>query len=74
MVKQNLNLKLTLAKRHGIDYAKIIGKGKKHSRSSMLVREKGDMLIVEINSGDITALRASANSLLRDIQVINSIE
>jgi tRNA threonylcarbamoyladenosine modification (KEOPS) complex Pcc1 subunit len=68
--KKAIQLKLILEREHGIKYSSILGKSKRHARSAIKVQDKGEDLIIEITAKDLTALRASANSVLRDLQVI----
>ncbi len=70
--KNNLLLKLTIKKDPELDYTKIFGSIRKHSRSATKVKEIEGNVIIEIEANDITALRASANSILRDLQVMGA--
>ncbi|MGC8652122.1 MAG: KEOPS complex subunit Pcc1 [Candidatus Micrarchaeia archaeon] len=59
----------------GKHYAKILAlkKASKYKRSSMSVRGKGGTLTISIEAQDVTALRATINSVLRDMQVASAI-
>lgn len=65
-------LRLILKKETDLNYSKILGLGKAHKRSSTHLKELKDKLIIEIVAADLAALRASTNSILRDIQVIEA--
>jgi tRNA threonylcarbamoyladenosine modification (KEOPS) complex Pcc1 subunit len=67
-------LRLVIAKDPKINYRKILGNSLKHERSTTAIKEEKETLIVEITAADLTALRASANSILRDLQVIEATE
>ncbi|MDE1870685.1 MAG: CTAG/PCC1 family protein [Candidatus Micrarchaeota archaeon] len=67
-----LKLDLVIRKTDEVNYSKILGDNKRHRRSAISIRENGKMLIIEIKASDLTALRASANSILRNLQVINA--
>jgi tRNA threonylcarbamoyladenosine modification (KEOPS) complex Pcc1 subunit len=56
-------------------YRKILAmkSASRYKRSIMKVRAGNDKLIIEINADDFTALRATINSVLRDLQVASSI-
>ena len=68
--KANYSLILTVQKKGGIDYATILGGAKKYKRSSVRFEDAGQELRITVEAGDATALRASANAILRDLQVI----
>lgn len=67
-----IGLKITLEKEKDLNYTKILGKNIGHSRSTIKIKEGKTELIIEIYANDATALRASANSILRDLQVIEA--
>ncbi len=68
-----LYLKLIVGKQHGLNYTKIIGKNTTHSRSTIKMQEDKRNLTIEITAKDATALRASTNSILRDLQTIEGV-
>jgi len=70
--KNRMHLKLIIEKKPSLNYSKILGAAKKHTRSDTKLKELKGTLIIEISATDLAALRASANSILRDIQVIES--
>lgn len=73
--KQNLHtlfMKLEIKKDPQTRYLKILNKTTTRGRSLLKIKERGGLLTIEITANDATALRASANSILRDIQVIGA--
>jgi len=44
------------------------------NRSSTKIKEKGDKLALEIEAGDVVAMRAAANACLRALQALESVE
>ena len=70
--KSTAYLKLVLKKETNLNYSKILGASKSHKRSSTKLKESKGSLTIEISAMDLAALRASANSILRDMQVIES--
>lgn len=67
-----INLVIVLGKAEKLNYSKILGKSIKHNRSAITVKETKEKLTITIKAKDATALRASANSILRDLQIIES--
>ena len=61
---------LTIGKSANIDYRKILGNMREHKRSTISIKETGTALSITIKTRDITALRASVNAIMRDIQVV----
>ncbi|MCL4373679.1 MAG: CTAG/PCC1 family protein [Candidatus Marsarchaeota archaeon] len=59
----------------GKNYSKILAlkNNSRYKRSTMKSATKGGSLIVRIDASDITALRATVNSVLRDLQVASAI-
>lgn len=70
--KNLLLLKLTIKKDPALDYAMLFKSEKAHSRSTTKVTNAKGSVTIEIKATDPTALRASANSVLRDLQVISA--
>lgn len=69
----NIALTLILNKTEKLNYSRILGKRSvKHDRSSTVLKETPSKLTITIKASDATALRASANSVLRDLQIIES--
>ena len=64
---------LKIPKHGGLKYRKIIGKISMYSRSRTYVKENKKILEIRITARDVTALRASANSVIRDLQVIEQV-
>jgi tRNA threonylcarbamoyladenosine modification (KEOPS) complex Pcc1 subunit len=69
---KSLHLRLVIATEPGLNYKRILGKNTKHSRSTVKLTQSKDTLIIEITSADTTSMRASANAILRDLQVIDA--
>lgn len=67
-----LSLEITLPKDGSISYTKILGKFPIQKRSTIIIKESKTTLIISIKAKDATALRASTNSILRDLQVIEA--
>ncbi|EET89703.1 MAG: hypothetical protein LVQ97_02090 [Candidatus Micrarchaeales archaeon] len=65
--------KIKINKQKGITYKKIIGIGKSYKRSKIKMSENKNCVYVYIDAKDITALRASANAVLREFQVIEAV-
>jgi hypothetical protein len=70
--KGQFKLKLILKKEPKLKYKKLLNTRTKQGRSTVCIIETKENIIIEINAADATALRASTNSLLRDLQVIES--
>lgn len=66
-------LRIILQKGNTIKYGSILGKRSGNGRSTIVVRETKKTLEIKISSLDATALRASANSVLRSLQVAESV-
>ena len=64
---------ITLHKSAKINYTKLIGNLRMYKRSVIEIGETPEAFSVKINAADPTALKASFNSILRDIQVIESV-
>jgi tRNA threonylcarbamoyladenosine modification (KEOPS) complex Pcc1 subunit len=61
---------ITVPKRKEMDYVKVLGIQREQKRSGIGITEKKECLEISITAKDITALRASMNSIIRDLQVI----
>jgi tRNA threonylcarbamoyladenosine modification (KEOPS) complex Pcc1 subunit len=70
--KSKLQLKLILKKEQKLNYTRILTKSLRHKRSNISIKETKDKLIIKIKAEDATALRASINTLIRDLQVIEA--
>lgn len=53
-----------------LDYKSLLGASRAYKRSSMSVRESAREITFTIEASDATALRASVNSVLRDIKIV----
>ena len=69
---QKIRLTLALKKEPKLKYSSILNKSAKHGRSAVKIQDKKDTLLIEITASDSTALRASINAILRDLQVIEA--
>lgn len=70
---ENLQIRITINKPpKSKSYSKILGKSKGHGRSRVEIKESKKILDILITAKDTTALRAQANSVLRDLQVIEA--
>jgi hypothetical protein len=72
--KNKASFRLIIAKEPGLKYSRLLSRSKRYGRSTMKVKETSSTVTIEINATDLTALRASANSVLRDLQVISATE
>ncbi len=61
---------IIIQKRAKMSYKKILGEIKEHKRSGINISETDSELKITIETKDITALRASLNAIIRDVQVI----
>ena len=65
---------LKLAKKHTeANYTKILGKPRNSLRSTTAVKEGKSYLEITISAGDLSALRASTNTIMRDISTVESV-
>jgi tRNA threonylcarbamoyladenosine modification (KEOPS) complex Pcc1 subunit len=64
---------IRIPKRNGLKYTKIIGKISTYKRSGIEIKEGKKALDISITADDITALRASMNSIMRDLQVVEQV-
>jgi tRNA threonylcarbamoyladenosine modification (KEOPS) complex Pcc1 subunit len=64
---------LKLERIKGLDYKKFFDKKYSYKRSSIRIKGTSSKIVFEISAEDPTALRASINSLLGDIQVIEAV-
>lgn len=56
------------------NYTAILEKYKKYKRSLVKINENKNNIIILIEADDVTALRASINGVLREIQIIQKIK
>ncbi len=68
-----ISASVTIQKRKGLNYTGMLVQTGKYKRSRMSVSDLGKTLKVVVTATDTTALRASLNSLLRDLQVVESV-
>lgn len=66
---------IVIPKNSEVNYRKILDVKSKttYKRSMVEIKETGKNLVIRISANDLVALRASINSILRDIQVISVI-
>ena len=64
---------ISIKKPSGINYTELIGKTSQYKRSTISMSEKPTALKIRIEAKDATALKASLNAILKDIQVIESV-
>jgi hypothetical protein len=67
-----LQLRLILEKEPKLKYKKLFEISPRKGRSIVTIKEMKNNLIIEIKAKDATALRATTNSLMRDLQVIEA--
>lgn len=63
---------LTIPKAEHLNYTEIIGEQRAYERAGVSMKETDDIITVVIEAKDITALRASINSITRDVTVIEN--
>ena len=70
--KQKTRAVIVVGKYPGINYKGALGPtgSRRHARSTLDVAESKGRLRITITAKDATALRASINSMLRDLQII----
>lgn len=59
-----------IPKKARISYKRIMGNIREHKRGGLSISETATTLKVIITAKDATAMRASVNSIIRDVQVI----
>ncbi len=64
---------ITITKVVPASYTKIIGKPRSYKRSSISIKEGPSSFAISIKAGDASALRASMNAMMRQIQIIESV-
>jgi tRNA threonylcarbamoyladenosine modification (KEOPS) complex Pcc1 subunit len=64
---------VTMRKTGKINYTKLIGKLTTYKRSSIALAETPAAFTVKITASDPAALKSSLNSVIKDIQVIESV-
>ena len=64
---------IRIRKTGGINYTKIMGKSAKYKRGTVSTSDKAGVLTVRIEASDSTALRASLNTVMRELHVIESV-
>lgn len=67
-----VSITLVLEKTDRLSYSRTLGRKIRHDRSNIFLKETAGKLTITIKAKDLTALRASANSILRDMQVIEA--
>lgn len=69
----NCSAVLHLQKRGpSLNYKGLLASGRPYKRSSIDIRESDSGITFTVRASDITALRASVNSVLRDIKVVEA--
>jgi tRNA threonylcarbamoyladenosine modification (KEOPS) complex Pcc1 subunit len=66
------NSVIVIPKKMGLSYKGILGNMKEHKRSGTAIKETANKLTITIKTNDATAMRASINAIMRDIQVIEN--
>ncbi|MDE1857103.1 MAG: hypothetical protein KGH98_03405 [Candidatus Micrarchaeota archaeon] len=61
---------ITVTKSAGVNYLKVIGSKREYKRSSVSMSETKTEITVRIKAEDPTALKASINSVLNDIEIV----
>ena len=63
---------IRIEKSSRIDYKKALGEIKEHNRSGIKITETKSTVNIKIKTNDITALRATMNAVMRDVQTIGA--
>ena len=71
MVAENSAI-LKIAKRRGLRYKSIIGAQRSYKRSKVLIKESDSEIEIRVTALDPGALKASINSVLKDIETIEN--
>jgi tRNA threonylcarbamoyladenosine modification (KEOPS) complex Pcc1 subunit len=71
-MKYTNNATISIKKRFSIDYKKIINQ-MRYVRSSIIIKEDKKYIKLNIKATDITAMRASINSIIRDIKIADDV-
>ncbi len=66
------NAIISIKKRFSIDYKKIINQ-MRYERSSIIIKEDKKYIKLNVRAKDITAMRASINSVIRDIKIADDV-
>jgi len=69
----NYNSTIVIPKKKGLNYRSIIGATRQYKRSGISILETKSELKITIKTTDATAMRASVNAIMRDIQVIEGV-
>ncbi len=64
---------IRVAKTKGISYRRALGGISSHERSKVRIKETAKLLQIDITAKDAAALRASLNSMLKDLHVVESV-
>lgn len=62
---------IVIPKTEKVSYKRILGASREYKRSSISIKEKTDRLTITVTARDMASLRASINSVTRDVQVVN---
>lgn len=69
---KKFELTIVISKEENLNYSRILNRKMRYPRSDLAIKETKDTLKITITAKDATALRASSNSVLRDLQVIEA--
>lgn len=64
---------MVLLKKEPALYTKIIGKARQYERSDMQVKESKNRITISITANDLAAMKASINSVMRDLQTLENV-
>ena len=64
---------IRIIKSRAISYRKALGDMSPHERSSIRIKETSKLLQIDISARDPAALRATLNSALKDLHVVESV-
>lgn len=64
---------ITITKKASASYKMALGEIKAHERSTISIKETPSVLRIDVAARDPAALRATINSVLKDLQVADSV-
>ncbi|MDE1810540.1 MAG: CTAG/PCC1 family protein [Candidatus Micrarchaeota archaeon] len=64
---------IRINKASSASYKKALGEIKAHDRSRIAIKETSSLLQIDIHAKDAAALRATINSALKDLHVVESV-
>jgi tRNA threonylcarbamoyladenosine modification (KEOPS) complex Pcc1 subunit len=72
MASKKYTARIVFPKATKSSYKSLLGTQREQKRSTIKITELNGTVIIEAEAADVTALRATLNALIRDIQVIEA--